>query len=91
MKTYPKLVRDGIPEIIRESGRVCRTRVLEEAEYRDQLNAKLREEGEEYFAAESRDEAWEELADMLEVIRLTGGIVVSNMVTGVECGGRARG
>lgn len=65
MKTnYNKLVRDGIPDIIRESGRKCTTRVLNDEEYKKELMNKLYEEIEEFN--ETKKE--EELADILEVL-----------------------
>ena len=44
MKRYDKLVRDRIPQIIREDGRSCRTRTLGQEEYLSRLEDKLREE-----------------------------------------------
>ena len=63
-REFDKLVRDRIPDIIRENGGtpVCRT--LSEEEYVSRLEEKLGEELAEYL--ESRDA--EELADLLEVI-----------------------
>ncbi len=69
MPVYNKLVRDLIPQVIKSSGKECRTRILEEEEYIKELIIKLREESEEYFAAKNPKESLEELADMLEVIR----------------------
>ncbi len=69
MPTYNKLVRDKIPQVIASNGKTCRTRILDEAEFLNQLNIKLREETEEYHQASSQAEALEELADMLEVIQ----------------------
>jgi predicted house-cleaning noncanonical NTP pyrophosphatase (MazG superfamily) len=66
---YNKLVRDNIPQVIAASGLDCRTRILTDDEYRKELNNKLREETEEYFRAESPQEALEELVDLLELIR----------------------
>ncbi len=63
-KTYNKLVRDLIPEIIEASGKECRTRVLSDEEYLKMLDAKLDEELEEYH----KDQNIEELADLLELI-----------------------
>ena len=61
-----KLVRDRIPEIIRNSGRVASTRILAEDEYLDALLMKLIEEAEE--AKKSPPELLlEELADLTEV------------------------
>ena len=64
-KTYNKLVRDLIPEIIEESGKECRTRILSDEEYLKMLDAKLDEELSEYH----QDQNIEELADLLELIQ----------------------
>lgn len=69
MPTYNKLVRDKIPHIIRSSGKERRTRILNPEEYKQELRTKLQEEFYEYLSAVSNQEALEELADMLEVIR----------------------
>lgn len=69
MPVYNKLVRDRIPQVIEATGKEFRTRILDEEEYKKELIIKLKEESEEYFAAESPKESLEELADMLEVIR----------------------
>ena len=63
-KTYNKLVRDKIPEIIESDGKKCVTRVLCQEEYLKELRRKLNEEVQEYH--ESGDH--EELADILEVV-----------------------
>ena len=65
VKTYNKLVRDLIPDIIEASGGSCRIRVLSDEEYLEMLDAKLDEELAEYHA----DKNLEELADLLELIR----------------------
>ncbi|THF84442.1 nucleoside triphosphate pyrophosphohydrolase [Cohnella fermenti] len=69
MPVYNKLVRDLIPQVIQSTGKECRTRILDEEEYKIELTVKLREESEEYFSAQNSRESLEELADMLEVIR----------------------
>lgn len=63
-KTYNKLVRDRIPQIIEQSGKRCRVEVLSEEDYLRMVDAKLDEELAEYHA----DGSVEELADLLEVI-----------------------
>lgn len=63
--TYNKLVRDRIPEIIRNQGKACIVTTLAEHEHLAHLNAKLAEELNEYSA--SGDIA--ELADIAEIIR----------------------
>ena len=69
MPIYNKLVRDKIPQVIEATGKAYRTRILSADEYRIELQTKLREEAEEYFMAKDSQEALEEMADMLEVIR----------------------
>ena len=63
-KTYNKLVRDLIPEIIAESGKKCSIEILDDEEYIKAIDAKLDEELAEYH----KDQNIEELADLLEVI-----------------------
>lgn len=63
-KVYNKLVRDRIPEIIREQGSICNTQILDDETYLQMLDAKLDEELAEYH----QDPNMEELADLLEVI-----------------------
>lgn len=64
MKTYYKLVRDKIPEIIAATGNTCTMRTLSKVEYMQALDEKLYEEMDEYQMAHEV----EELADLLEVI-----------------------
>ncbi|KUP09416.1 phosphoribosyl-ATP pyrophosphohydrolase [Bacillus coahuilensis p1.1.43] len=68
MTTYNKLVRDHIPKIIESSGKKFSTRILSEEEYITELKNKSFEELEEYCNAGTRDEALEELADLLEIM-----------------------
>ena len=65
IKTYNKLVRDRIPEIIEAFGNECKTAVLSDEDYIKMLDAKLDEELAEYH----KDQNIEELADLLEVIQ----------------------
>ena len=64
MKVYNKLVRDKIPEMIVNENRHPVTRVLDNDEYRVELNKKLQEEVKEYI----EDNNVEELADIVEVV-----------------------
>ena len=64
MKVYNKLVRDNIIDIIEADGRVAKYRILDNNEYRKELNKKLQEEVNEYL----EDNNVEELADIVEVI-----------------------
>lgn len=59
-----KLVRDKIPQIITAAGKKPITRVLDHAEYLEELDKKLSEEIAEYQA----DKSIEEMADVLEVL-----------------------
>ncbi|MDH6484444.1 nucleoside triphosphate pyrophosphohydrolase [Streptomyces sp. SAI-127] len=68
-----KLVRDGIPEIIRASGAQPVLYTAGPAEYSARLRDKLREEVDEFLAAENSQQALEELADVLEVLRALSG------------------
>lgn len=63
-KIYNKLVRDKIPEIIRASGEMPVTRILDEKEYLKELIKKLKEETVEF----EENPSTEELADIKEVL-----------------------
>jgi predicted house-cleaning noncanonical NTP pyrophosphatase (MazG superfamily) len=70
-----KLVRDKIPEIIRQSGNQCASATLSEGEYLEALRQKLIEEANEAANAAgatsvraSPNELIKELADLYEVI-----------------------
>jgi predicted house-cleaning noncanonical NTP pyrophosphatase (MazG superfamily) len=64
---YNKLVRDRIPEIIRENDVECEIVVLSDTEYCQALRLKLIEEAGEVAEAEGEDLV-AELADLYEVI-----------------------
>jgi len=63
-KTYNKLIRDRIPEIIEKAGHESKVRVLDVDEYFTFLCKKLQEEVDEFQESKSL----EELADILEVV-----------------------
>lgn len=63
-KTYHKLVRDRIPEIIEADGKTCVCETLSDEDYLSLLDRKLNEELAEYQESKSLDE----LADLLEVM-----------------------
>ena len=67
-RVYNKLVRDKIPNIIEEKGETPVIKVLNENDYKKELEKKLYEEYKEVIEA-TGDDRLEELADMLEVIR----------------------
>jgi len=64
---YQKLVRDKIPEIIKNNGEEKITKKLTDEEYKKELEKKLYEEYNEVLNSKGNDRI-EELADMLEVI-----------------------
>ncbi|MEW1701093.1 nucleoside triphosphate pyrophosphohydrolase [Streptomyces sp. NPDC093249] len=63
-----KLVRDRIPQIIRERGATPDYYIASPAEYRTRLRAKLAEEVSKFLGADGQPAAEEELADVLEVV-----------------------
>lgn len=65
--SYNKLVRDKIPEIIKSNGEEPIIRILDNEEYKKELEKKLKEECEEVLLAKGLDRI-EELADLLEVM-----------------------
>ena len=68
-KIYNKLVRDNIPEIIKKDNCEPIIRILDDEEYKKELEKKLLEEYNEVLETNNSDERIEELADMLELIR----------------------
>ncbi|MPQ31236.1 phosphoribosyl-ATP pyrophosphohydrolase [Clostridium estertheticum] len=64
MKTYNKLVRDKIPEIIKASGKNFDIHYAKKEETLPLLERKLNEEVSEYLEAKNL----EELADVMEVL-----------------------
>ena len=64
MRVYNKLVRDNIPEIIKNQGETPLISVLDDDSYNAELRKKLNEEVAEYLESEEI----EELADIIEVI-----------------------
>ena len=64
MKKHNKLIRDKIPEIIKAEGKIVKTKILNDEDYRKELNRKLQEEVKEYL----EDNNVEELADIVEVV-----------------------
>ena len=65
---YNKLVRDKIPDKIKSNGETPITKVLNDEEFKTELEKKLLEEYNEVMNATGMDRL-EELADMLEVMK----------------------
>lgn len=61
---FCKLVRDNIPEIILSKGESCKTSILTDEQFVEELNKKLSEELKEYLKSHEVSE----LADLVEVI-----------------------
>lgn len=68
MREFNKLVRDNIKDIIENKGEVTYTKVLDDEEYKKELNEKLLEEASEVINSKTKEELIEELADLSEVI-----------------------
>ena len=67
-KTFNKLVRDKIPELLDKVGGETETEILDNKKYIECLFNKLQEETEEVVTANSKENLTEELADLLEVM-----------------------
>lgn len=63
-KIYNKLIRDKIPQVIQQSGKLAVIEEVSSKAYLELLNAKLGEELQEYL----EDQNVEELADLVEVV-----------------------
>ena len=74
MPVHNKLVRDRIPEIIKNAGKELTTEILTVERYEKELKKKLNEEVLEYQGAENDAEALEELADVLELMHALANI-----------------
>ena len=61
---YNKLVRDKIPQNIESKGKKCNYYILEDDEYKKELDKKLLEEANEFIL----DHSIEEMADLIEVV-----------------------
>jgi predicted house-cleaning noncanonical NTP pyrophosphatase (MazG superfamily) len=68
-KIYNKLVRDGIPEIIKKEGKNVSARILSDDEFVSELYKKIKEEAIELSEAEGDQAAtMKEIGDIYEVI-----------------------
>lgn len=82
-KIYNKLVRDNIPDIIKNNGEIPITKTLEEADYKKKLETKLNEEYHEVLESDGKNRI-EELGDMLEVIKALAELEGSNLNEVIE-------
>ncbi len=82
-KIYNKLVRDNIPDIIKNNGEIPITKTLDEANYKKELETKLNEEYHEVLESDGKNRI-EELGDMLEVIKALAELEGSNLNEVIE-------
>lgn len=75
---FNKLVRDEIPNIIKNNGDEPVIRILSEEEYRMELYKKLEEEKNEVINSKSKQELIEELVDIYEVLN---AILIANDIS----------
>lgn len=82
-KKYNKLVRDNILDIIRSNGETPVTKILDNTEYKKELEAKLNEEYLEVLESSGKSRI-EELGDMLEVIKALAELENSSLDEVIE-------
>ena len=70
MIIYNKLVRNNIPKIIKDSGKVPITRILSDNEFKEELKKKLVEEANEVLNSKSEDELVKEIVDVQTLLNL---------------------
>lgn len=68
MKTFRKLIRDRIPEIMAADGVSATTRILDDAEFLQALENKLLEEVQELRSERDAEHRKMEIADIYEVL-----------------------
>ena len=83
-KIYNKLVRDNIPSIIQEDNEIPITRILSDAEYRQELYKKLLEECNELITAKTSNNIIEEAADVFEVLKAISELEGKNIDAVIE-------
>lgn len=82
-KYYNKLVRDNIPEIIKNNGELPITTILDDNSYKKELENKLYEEYLEVIESSGKERI-EELADMLEIIKALAKLENSSLEEVIE-------
>lgn len=93
-KTYNKLIRDKIPEIIKKDNAVPKISELNDEQFKLALKEKLVEEAKELLEAKTDEEILNELSDvsqLLESIALNNGLSVADVEKQKEKKKRDRG
>lgn len=67
-QVYNKLIRDKIPQIIKDDGWQPALKKLSDKDYLKELKKKMVEEAEELNEAKSKDDIINELADIKEIV-----------------------
>ena len=83
-RIYNKLVRDNIPSIIESKGEIPVTRILDDDSYKKELEKKLNEEYQEVIES-TGDDRIEELADMIEIMRVLANLEGKTLQDVIEC------
>lgn len=67
-KTYNKLIRDKIPEIIKKNGAIPKISELNDEQFKTALREKLVEEAKELAEVKTKEEILNELSDVMQLI-----------------------
>ena len=67
-KTYNKLIRDKIPEIIQKDNATPKVSILDDEQFSSALKEKLIEEAKELQEAKTQEEILNELSDVLQLV-----------------------
>ena len=89
-RTFNKLVRDRIPEIIKNNGEESVVRKLSDDEYKVELYKKLLEEVNEVVDAQDIESTIEELADVLEILKAVAELNNKELVDVIEIADQKR-
>lgn len=82
-KIYNKLVRDNIPDIIKKNKEIPVTKILDQNDYKKELENKLNEEYHEVLESSGKNRI-EELGDMLEVMKALAKLEGSSLNEVIE-------
>lgn len=93
-KTYNKLIRDNIPEIIKKNGAIPKISELSDEQFKTALKEKLAEEAKELVEVKTKEEILNELSDVMQLIEsiaLNNNLSVSDIEKQKEKKKRERG